>query len=56
MTDSKQACFSGIAAPLFQEEGDALLPLVIGVEIPCQEKIFYKNDASGIKEDGKRKG
>ena len=32
MTDSNQACFAGIAAPIFQEEGDGLLPLVTRCE------------------------
>jgi hypothetical protein len=28
ITDPNQACFAKIAAPIFQEEGDGLLPLV----------------------------
>jgi hypothetical protein len=39
ITDSKQACFSGIAAPIFQEEGDGLLPLVTR----CENSLFEEN-------------
>ena len=53
ITDSKQACFAGIAAPTFQEEGDGLLPLVTRCEILILKKIFYQRDASRIKEEGK---
>jgi len=39
ITDLKQACFAGIAAPIFQEEGDGLLPLVTR----CENSFFEEN-------------
>jgi hypothetical protein len=39
ITDSKQACFAGMAAPIFQEEGDGLLPLVTR----CENSLFEEN-------------
>jgi hypothetical protein len=39
ITDSKQACFAGIAAFIFQEEGDSLLPLVTR----CENSLFGEN-------------
>jgi len=48
VTDSRQACFAGIAAPVFQEEGDGLLPLVTRCENSLLKKIFYPKDASRI--------
>jgi hypothetical protein len=39
ITDSKQACFAGIAAPISQEEGDGLLPLVT----KCENSLFEEN-------------
>jgi len=38
-TDSKQACFAGITAPVFQEEGDGLLPLATR----CENSLFEDN-------------
>jgi len=40
ITDSKQACYAGIAAPIFQEEGDGLLPLVTRRENSLFEENF----------------
>jgi len=39
ITDSKQTCFSGIAAPIFQEEDDGLLPLITR----CENSLFEEN-------------
>jgi hypothetical protein len=41
ITDSKQACFAGIAAPIFQEEADGLLPLVTRCENSLFEEKFF---------------
>jgi len=40
MTDSRQACFAGSAAPVFQEESDGLLPLVTRCENFLFKQIF----------------
>jgi hypothetical protein len=39
MTDSKQACFVSRAAPIFQDEGDGLLPLATR----CENSLFEEN-------------
>jgi len=39
MTDSKQACFAAIAAPIFQEEGNGLLRPVTR----CENSLFEEN-------------
>jgi hypothetical protein len=39
IADSKHACFAGIAAPIFQEEGDGLPPLVTR----CENSLFEEN-------------
>jgi hypothetical protein len=39
ITYSKQACFAVIATPIFQEEGDGLLPLVTR----CENSLFEEN-------------
>jgi hypothetical protein len=46
ITDSKQACFVGIAAPIFQEEGDGLLPLVT----QCENYLFEDYSLKGYME------
>jgi hypothetical protein len=39
ITDSKQACFAAIAAPIFKGEGDGLNPLVTR----CENSLFEEN-------------
>jgi len=56
MTDSKQACFVRIAAPIFQEEGNGFLPLVTQCENSLFEENFLQKNASRIREEGKRRG
>jgi hypothetical protein len=52
ITDSKQACFAGIAAPIFQEEADGLLPLVTRCENSLFEEKFLPNGCFQNKERG----